>query len=933
MTSDALDDDNSFEVQMLANQVIKNATLLGQSPTFDWLEKQLARGRAALPSLTDDDLSTVRHLVNDEITVVAEKPPAVLQTREGRSNLISEDDLSSCDFFWERFQNRLRIKTSKGVAKSLDDTTNRILKLMPRPKQAEEFCCKGLVIGDVQAGKTNNYTGIINKAADLGYKLIIVLTGVTEGLRNQTQGRLDADFVGMQSVAERSRHMHQPVGVGIGSGRLTDRSRTPATLTDQTFDFRRANATGIRVDGLKNPALIVTKKNKSILENINNWIQSQVSEDNGKINEPVLIIDDEADNASVNTGTEDEDPKAINFAIRTMLSKCSRVTYLAYTATPFANIFIDPESQMDSSELIDLYPSHFIVALDTPSNYCGGGFFYNPEHAKESEYVIREITDCEPYIPIKHKTDLRPPAIPPSMKEAIRSFYVATAVKDLRRDRGRLDPEKNKFDSCLINVSRFTQVQNDLKEPVSEFIESVNDALASGLKNHSEIEAIKSVYELHYQGSAEISETWDSILAQLRVMEQPVLKVVHSRTKDDLDYSTSSAPAKVIAIGGFKLSRGLTLEGLTVSYFYRQSMMYDTLMQMARWFGYRDGYRDLIRLYTAPSAVSWYRHITDATQELKDYLVNMENAGREPSEFGIRVRSHEDALIVTAKNKMRLGLEVQTSTSFQNKIKESVFVDRRETPNRQNIDAVDRFFKNNASQVRAYEADGKGNNPRFWLIESVDANSAINLLESLKIDWGNDWARTGVLLNYFKNHSTGLFKKWDLAFQSKRDASESLSIGKNLEVGVQIRRPKKLSTPIGAGLIWEDRIKHSLSLSDNRRVASGDIDYVGIPEGILEVKPELKNSATKARDWKRTNRCQPALIFHLIHFDIDKAIEGAKAEDKDRLRAFKQSTPLFNPYLAFTISIPGCNDEAEAYSYIINKNEFEEMFGVYEDEE
>ena len=129
---------------------------------------------------------------------------------------------------------------------------------------------------------------------------------------------------------------------------------------------------------------------------------------------------------------------------------------------------------------------------------------------------------------------------------------------------------------------------------------------------------MRKVFTEHYQQVVGVNETWEQVTNALRELEQPVVKIVHSKTKDDLDYKSEDAPTKIIAIGGFKLSRGLTLDGLTVSYFYRRSMMYDTLMQMARWFGYRDGYRDLLRLYTTPDARAWYEHITKLVRSLSE---------------------------------------------------------------------------------------------------------------------------------------------------------------------------------------------------------------------------------------------------------------------------------------------------------------------------
>lgn len=939
-------------INMYADQLIKESEVIGQAANFDWLYRRIRELAGPDPRLNDDHFGLIEAKVNEE-KIITSGTTAVLTTNTERKDLIKESDLAGCDYYWQRFSNSLSRKISRHVAADLDEAVNRIVLQLPDPNQEDDFLCKGLVIGDVQAGKTNNYTALINKCADLGYKVIIVLTGVTEPLRQQTQKRLDADFVGRKSIADRNMASHESIGVGLDA--MTDDKRVPNSLTDAKLDFMRNN--GVVIASQQTPILVVTKKNWQILDSIISWLASESKSSKNQIEAPVLVIDDEADNASVNTADDGQDPKAINLRIRRILKRCAKVSYVAYTATPFANVFIDPDvtavdpdDESDSTELVDLFPSHFIVALNPPSNYCGGRFFYADDdtYNRETAFVRRKIDDAEAYIPLNHKSDLAPTAIPPSMKEALASFFVAAALKDIRRASGLLDPAREKYDSCLINVSRFTAVQTDLKYPVQDYVEQLWEETSTGYESGLGYKAVRRIFESHYQNVVGVKENWSDVKATLRKMERPVVLTVHSKAKDELDYGTDTGPKKIIAIGGFKLSRGLTLDGLVVSYFYRRSLMYDTLMQMARWFGYRDGYRDLLRLYTAPDAREWYWHITQASDELKKDMLDME--GRmEPKDFGIRVRSHEDALIVTAKNKMRTATEVNNKESFQNSVKETVFVDVRKSVNRKNLGVVAEFFASKEQFCRPYDHTTEDAEARFHIIENVSAIEGLSLLSDLDIHWGNKWARVDRLTAYLEKHSTRAFGEWDIAFQSPGQGHYSHQIipGK-LSINTQVRRPYKLLKPIGVGPIYRERVEKALALSDNRRVASGDIDYVGIPES--ELNDDVRNKASKAREWKMRNRPNPLLVFHLIHVPLAESLERLEkkmkddaekgylstvdSEYKDRLVDFMNTAEVDDYYLAFTLSIPGNPEkDDDGIIYQINKRAFEEEYGVIEYDE
>src|SRR6266542_2798410 len=264
-------------------------------------------------------------------------------------------------FYWSRFKLMLQKEWAPGVITGLDRSTDEILDLLGNPEEADTWKRRGLVMGDVQSGKTATYSALICKAADAGYRFIVLLTGTIENLRRQTQERLDTGFVGFDS-SELLKRNARNLRVGVG---LLDGRRQATVFTSSSTDFRVAtlDALGLSLDALKEPALVVIKKHTRILANLRDWVSGyNIGGQSGDIDIPMLMIDDEADNASINTNDPDRDPTAVNAGIREVLGLFRRTTYVGFTATPFANIFVNPDSK---EEMLgdDLFPRDFIYTL------------------------------------------------------------------------------------------------------------------------------------------------------------------------------------------------------------------------------------------------------------------------------------------------------------------------------------------------------------------------------------------------------------------------------------------------------------------------------------------------------------------------------------------------------------------------------------------
>ena len=564
-------------------------------------------------------------------------------------------------YYWTRYRKQLRRGgLSNEVAGVLDHVTYEILDHLENPKKEGRWARKGLVVGHVQSGKTANYTGLIAKAADAGYKVIIVLAGILNSLRNQTQERIDADFMGYDTITKK------PIGVAsFGS------ERQPVCFTTAKEDFKKNNATSIamKLGALREPVILVLKKNPSTLKNLHEWLSGNNRHDLKDF--PVLLIDDEADHASINTNKADADPTAINRWIRDVLALFPRSSFVGYTATPFANIFIDPENEEEMANgalYRDLFPRDFIYSLDPPTNYVGASALFLGEGNLD---CIRDVEDHEDLLPTGHRIDFIPPALPASLTRAIQGFVIAKAIRLLRNQTGE-------HHSMMINVSRFTGVQNHLRELVSSEVTRLRQAIGNyaglPLKSafaNSVLRELQSVWEAEY---GEAGFTWAEVQARLKDAVDPTEVIsVNRRGSGVLDYSRRNYPngRTIIAVGGLSLSRGLTLSGLISSYFLRNSIMYDTLMQMGRWFGYRDGYADLCRIHMTPQASSWYTHIADAIEELRADFRDMKKQRMTPLEFGLRVRSHPTALIVTARNKMRASKEIPVSIELEGRLAET----------------------------------------------------------------------------------------------------------------------------------------------------------------------------------------------------------------------------------------------------------------------
>jgi hypothetical protein len=798
-------------------------------------------------------------------------------------------------YYWKRYRQLLVQQGFSGhVLATLDDVTDRILGLLENPQKPDSWDRRGMVVGHVQSGKTANYTGLICKAADAGYRLIVVIAGVHNNLRNQTQIRIDEGFVGRDSARMLSARDEQIIGVG-----KFDSSRRPVTFTNSVRDFNKVMATGVGVplQNLTEPAVFVIKKQSNTLKNLLEWLKEHSARGGtATVDAPMLLIDDEADNASINTRHGKGEVTRINGQIRDLLKMFNRSCYVGYTATPFANIFIDPATD-DEMRGADLFPKDFIVSLDPPTNYFGA----NRVFIEDAERIIRHIDDNEERLPLKHATDFRVTALPPSLVTAVRAFVIAKAIRLVRG-------QEAMHCSMLVNASIKNDVQlqlrNELHIVLKELQASVrvNAALppADALRDPA-IRALHDVWADEYEGTTGCD--WPTVQERLHEAAASIRAVlINSKSADVLDYAGHAKTGlSVIAVGGFSLSRGLTLEGLMVSYFLRNSMMYDTLMQMGRWFGYRPGYDDLCRVWMPEEAEGWYAHIAEAIEELREELRIMQAANATPEQFGLKVRSHPDTLIVTARNKMGSGEKLRVSIGLGEKFVETATLKRDPASLEANRLTARQFAEKLAQTGRPLS-----NAVRIaggWLVQGVAPGLIEDFISAFQNHPGSMLTESGPVRRYIEDRRNTELASWDVLFTSVKtpDAQGLTDISLGIPIYCQRRSAGNRSDC------------NTLRVTNKQRVASRGVEKTGLTsvqiEGVEKTYRESEGKENYPDRIYRKVRERPLLIVHLL----------AIGNENEDLSAQK-------PTVAWSISFPRTAMEEMRVEYVVNTTWWKENY-------
>ncbi|TNE74903.1 endonuclease [bacterium] len=891
-----------------------------------------------------DEVLKMKYFINENREMLVRRIEELYTIRQDEFRSIEKADenlpwlsekRAKIDFengFWGSYKQYLEEEKNfaPDVINKLDRLTDSILDNLFDPTEKIIVNKKGLVVGQVQSGKTANYTGLICKAADAGFGLIIVMAGIHNNLRSQTQLRIDESFLGFDTQHTRAFNQ-QSIKIGVGKpgfGKINVAHSLTSSLEKGDFTKGAANALGLNFD-TQEPIIAVIKKNPHVLKRVYQWLAAQADEDTelSRVirNKSLLLIDDEADNASINISNDPEKQSSINGWITQILNLFGKNAYVGYTATPFANIFIPLDDQ-------NLFPRNFIKNIPAPSNYIGPEkvFGFSPLEEYDSSNlilpIVNRINDYSGFVPDRHKKDDQLPSyLPESLKRAIRCFIITCAIRRLRG-------QKTVHNSMLIHVSRFMRWQDHITELVSsQFIYyrrgiDQNDAvILNELK--STFEQDTNGYKSFVSVSQQILDSdlknldsqiqvhkWSEVLQHLNAAASRIeVKSIHGGSREALDYFDHKNGLSVIAVGGNKLSRGLTLEGLSVSYYLRASKMYDTLMQMGRWFGYRGGYVDLCRLFTSRELNEWYCHITQASEELReefDYMSNV--AGSTPEQYALRVRTHPGVLQISATNKMRSAITVQIS--WAGRLVESYEF-------KKDLTTIDNNFKNTQKFILTLPSNFV-TKPNAFVWYDIPAEQVINFFEGMQSVENLKKAEPRKLIQFINAQlRNGELTDWRIALMSKPNSKSSKFTisGAEVEIGQWVRkedeslsdsseiyylRKSHIISPNDEFIdLSEDEYKNAFELTKIDRLRKGKDGEPAYPNGQV-VRNEIRNPK------------KPLLILYLLDPD-------------ESLWKYGMNKGI-NPFVGYAISFPKSNYNA-LVSYAVNE-ELLDRFDIVEED-
>lgn len=817
--------------------------------------------------------------------------------------------------FWKRYKNYLidEKKFSPNIVSKLgNETLDQNLMnclLNPNTRTDTPVLKRGLVIGDVQSGKTSTYIGLICKAADAGFKVFILMTGTIESLRKQTQKRVEEGFIGMD--------MSDVTGgkrVGVG---LNNRPISATALTSRKSDFT-GNSDKIAV-ALRNfnAVIFVIKKQKDVLNKLTKWLRNLNADTlTGKIDLPMLMIDDEADNASINTSKSKEDPTTINRLIRELANLFTRANYIGFTATPFANVFIDPETT-EEMETQDLFPEDFIVSLPTPSDYIGAEKIFSEKGEYHSQLIY--ITDAgieenDGYsFYFRHKKEWEG-ELPSSLTDAIYCFYIVNAIRDLRGD-------KKTHRSMLVNMSRFINVQKYIRSE----IEAIHSRAYTEIKfnlSHDFTECMKStvlkrifcLWDTHFRNAGFL---WDDIVDILYESIEPIMiKVVNSSKGTDKLVYPETGSFRVIAIGGLALSRGLTLEGLIISYFYRNTCTYDVLMQMGRWFGYRRGYEDLFRIWTHKASAEWYAEISQATEELKEDMRLMNENKMRPRDFGIRVKNDAEDLQITASNKMRNSKDEILVSNYFGNIIETPYLCYDSEIQKKNYQTVKSFIETLVDEGLKFEYNQNSYGKKRYMIQNIPKSRIVDFMMKLHISGFNAHFNPVNIANFISNCEDTCLDFFDIAVIEGTKSEKKITVA-----GVEL-------SPVFRGGCSVSAEENRLNIGRRGKIGGPGDGMAGIVDFNGKTAEEIISSArmrfqadykkSKKKDFGKTSTYpgitwfryvkdrKPLLIIYFL------SIEGEENQKKPINTLKEQMNGI--PSVGFAVGFPE-NEKASLFEF------------------
>lgn len=798
---------------------------------YKWIDKS---AEFTDRNLSKSDREAIFDLLKLEATGFVAPPVAI---GKGRKRWMHQrTDEQKEDYYSDKYKKHLLDKGEIPATEihKIFKESDEILDLLENPLSRDGFKRKGLVMGDVQSGKTANYIGLINRAADVKYKLIILIAGLHVNLRRQTQNRIIEGFIGEDSVTREK--------IGVGKIAPFDRSRTPVSLTSLDNDFTLKTQKSITFDPETSnaPVILVIKKNTSTLKSLIKWLQAGVGANQYTNNYPLLLIDDEADNASINYNNEEEDPTRINGHIRDILNLFNKSSYVGYTATPFANIFIDPDADDDNFGN-DLFPDDFIISLESPPSYIGPNYCFLEEETTKS--VVRLVKDNQNSIPVPQPKEWSITSLPESCKRSIEMFLLSVALKKYRK-------VSQKHTSMLINITHKTDLQAEIEILVSRHVQYLLRAIRYERNNSSnlspELKSLEQIWINEYNAEGNFDEllsTIDSVSGSILV------KLINSNTTEVLNYQDYEQGLHAIVVGGFTLSRGFTFEGLTVSYLLRNSMMSDTVLQMGRWFGYRKGYEDLCRIFLLPLSYVWYRHIATVIMELRQEIKVAKAYDLTPREYTMRVKNHPGKLLITAKNKMRSARVVKDVIDFSESLFETNALSLTSEIVQKNRNSTDAFLLSLGAPI---------DNEKSYLWKDIENHKVLDLIHSFNC--APDYPNAQSVRTYIELGAEEELSHWDVVL-TKDGSSSKFAVADKYEINKQ-RRSFKLPLSRTNCISFDDGGARIVRFFDEK---------IGLSDKEFEMaeKARIDADIKQTASFYRKYRSKPLLVIKVLDISYD----------------------------------------------------------------
>ena len=763
------------------------------------------------PAIPSELKQLILDMLAREENIILE-PARMLVSGERRNEWLNQKDRSSW-YYWPTLRTYLlgHKNWSSASARSLDETTDRILMQMEDPS-TERFDVRGLVVGYVQSGKTANYTALMAKAVDVGYRLVIVLSGIDNGLRRQTQIRLNKELVGYTD--DRLDSVPLPP---------MEKQWVQFTTEELGGDFQRGYANYATLLGTQ-PILLVIKKWGSVLRKLIAWLETAPEEVRRAM--PVLMIDDEADLASVDTRgsyqlendplpDDYEEPSVINGLIRELLKIFQRRVYVAYTATPFANILI-PHDTFDPQVESDLYPKDFIVDLPKAEGYFGAEELFGRRDSITGEEVGG--LDVVRHVPSDEYIDLREGFLPASLETAMLDFVLAGAG---RAQRG----QANLPCTMLLHGSQLVIKQKEMTDLVSRRFSEFRDEWRYQ-RNYGIRQRLMDRWQQEFRPIIQLNHPerdvpYDQIEPYIGSFFEAIgVREINSRTGEVLDYEHEPG-LKAIAVGGNRLSRGLTLEGLLVSYFFRPSITYDTLMQMGRWFGFRGGYEDLTRIYMTSWIAGWFSDLALAEHELRQDIRRYEAEFVTPTELGVRIVKHP-AMLVTSRLKQRHARSLIVEQSYSNQVMQTIHFPF------QKLEDLQQLLEHNFASSRTF----LGNLPApVWEIQGpvwkdVNPSFILDYLQNYRVDQEGRNISIPLITTYIqRQNEIGELINWTVAIRGREIpdlvlGQVEMGLGKTIPM---IGRNRLAGDPTSLGVITNPG-DEQIGLSEEQHARAAELE-------------------------------------------------------------------------------------------------------------